>query len=1116
MVETDDLAEHCWHVLDTLDPHVAVLDRTGEIVTVNAAWEDFASENGGDGSRCGVGANYLAVCQAGGTDQYARAALEGIIGVLDGVLPTFMMEYPCHAPDAERWFVMTARPLRRSDGGGAVVTHADVTGKHHAETQTLHEQRRFASLIEHAVDLISVMDRDGRTTYESPAFESMLGYSREEAAGTDAFAFLHPDDVEVVRQMLHDTAQLSAGTISREIRMRHRDGSWRWFEATLTNLLDDPDVCGIVVNSRDVTERKTAEVDRAQRAESFSTLFHATAEAMVIHDGTVFVSVNHAYAALIGLEPEQVTGRPLLDFVAPPSHALAIEQMRHGAQVPYDLVAHRADGSTFLVELLGRQIQYEGRWLRLLTVRDVTQQRFDEEALRASEARQALLLRLAQTQRETRDADHMMAMASEALGRYLVAHRVGFFEMVDDATMIASACWTDGTLPLLSGTIPSCRFRGGSAAEGRAGHTLSIADLRRDPRTADTAFTGSGEHAGIGVPIVRRGKWQAGLFVDHASVRGWTADEVALAHDVAEQTWDAVERGRAETALRESEARFRALVQESSDIVVVFNATGRVRYASPALERVLGYPVDVFVDSRRLELVHRDDRDAVVRAWTTVLVAPETGKRVSCRTLNADGTWVWLEAIVTNLLHVPEVGGIVMNARDVSEQKRLEANLRHLALHDPLTGLPNRTLLTDRMDQALRQAAQASKRVGLLFLDLNYFKQVNDAFGHEAGDGLLHAVAERLRSIVQVAETVARLGGDEFVLLVPSIRGERHAMVRAEQVQSAMATPFIYHGREVAIGVTIGIAVSEPGLLQPAILLRDGDAALYRAKRAGRGHLIVHAPGMTGNATRRWRLKTDMREAADRGELTMHYQPIVAMTSGIVTGMEALLRWQHPVYGLVPPDEFIPLAEEAGQIVALGRWGVTQVCETLRRWGPEAPAIALNFSATQFVDPNLVRDIAAQVARTAIDPGKLRLEITEQIMIEDLVGTVSTLTQLRDLGVDVLIDDFGSGYSSLRYLRDLPVTGVKLDRSFMRGLETDPGAQAMLTGIVSLAHAIGLSVTAEGIETAGQLALIRTIGCDHGQGFYLARPRPAPTGEPIKRVDVPTDPPWTWSGTSLA
>jgi diguanylate cyclase (GGDEF)-like protein/PAS domain S-box-containing protein len=986
IVKTDDVIGEGWAVLDALELPVAVLNSAGDIVAVNAAWQDCVSGSGGvaDMIGVGVGANYLEVCQSGLPHRYGCAATGGIAGVLDGSLPEFVKEYPCLTTDENRWFRMMVRPLRQSDGDGAVITHADVSDKHHTEARILRTQRHFT-----------------------------------------------------------------------------------------------------------------------QRAESFTTLFHATAEAMVIHDGTTFVAVNQAYADMLGLEPDQVTGRPLLDFVAPASHMLMAEQVQQRPEIPYDLVAQRADGSTFLVELLGRQIQFEGRSLRLLTVRDVTRQRAEQEALRASEARQALLLHLAETQRETRDPDHMLAMASEALGRHLETHRVGFFEMVDDATMLRTACWTDGILPPLSGPVSTVGPGSGFASAVRAGHSLRIADLKCDPRTAETTDLKHGARAGIGVPLVRGDQWRAGLFVGHASIRAWTEEEVELVRDVAEQTWDAVERGRAESALRTSEARFRAIVQESSDIVVVFNATGGVRYASPALERVLGHPVEAYADSLRLDLVHRDDRDAVVRAWTSVLDTPEVGARAMYRTLNADGAWVWLDANVTNLLHLPEIEGIVLHARDVTEQKRLELELRHLALHDPLTGLPNRTLLADRMDQALRQAVHDGKRVGLLFLDLDYFKQVNDAFGHEAGDQLLHGVARRLQSIAGVGETVARLGGDEFVVLLPMMPDALHAMTRAEQVQAAMGSPFSSHGREVTIGLTIGVAVSEPGLLKAEALLRDGDAALYRAKRTGRGHYLVHESTMSGNAMRRWRLKTDVGKAAARGELMMHYQPIVALTTGIVTAMEALLRWQHPVYGMVPPDEFIPLAEEAGQIVALGRWGLTQVCETLRQWGVDAPSIAFNVSATQFSDPGLVQNIAAEIARTSIEPGKLRLEITEQITIEDVAGTVSTLTELRELGVGVSIDDFGSGYSSLRYLRELPVSGVKLDRSFMRGLESDPGAQAMVMGIVSLAHTIGLSVTAEGIETAGQLALMHAIDCDFGQGFYLALPAPILAGDPIRRIDVP-------------
>jgi diguanylate cyclase (GGDEF)-like protein/PAS domain S-box-containing protein len=1113
MVWTVDRMALGWSALDSLDAQVVILDRDARIVAVNASWRTFAADQ--DKALFGVGGNFLAACRTCTVGDCGERAVQGTTGVLAEAIPAFMMEFPSATGHEERWLQLRVRPLRLPGNDGALVTLTDITDRHRAEAGLLHEHRRFRSLIENTDALINVLDIDGTITYNSPAFESIVGAYDGGTGALDVFALLQDDDVEPFRQVLHDTAMLESGTIRREFRMRRGgDGSWRWIEATFTNLLDNPDVGGILVSSRDITERKEAETVLAQQAESFFTLFHATAEAMLIHDGTTVVAANEAYGNMVQLDPDQMVGKPVLDFVAPTSHGLVTEHIREGSETPYVGVAQRGDGSTFFSEILGRQIQYEGHSLRLVTVRDVTQQQTEEEALRWSEARQTLLLHLANALREMEDPDQMLTMASESLGRFLNAHRVWFFEMAEDAMIVASAGWANGTLPLLDPGLQIPLSQYGYTSQLREGRMVSVADVRVDPRMEGSQHQELGALAGIAVPLQRGGRWNAGLFIGHATVREWTEDEVALARDVAEQTWDAVERGRAEAALRASEARFRALVRESGDILVVFNDDGGLRYATPALERILGHPDDTYRGRLRLDLVHPDERGDVENAWDTVRESPESQRRVAYRAMGADGEWVWIDAVFTNLMHLPEVDGIVLHVRDVTEQKRLESELRHLALHDPLTGLPNRTLLADRMDQALLQASQHGTRVRLLFVDLNDFKQINDAFGHEAGDGLLHSVAERLRSIVRVPETIARLGGDEFILLLPGIQETRHVVQFAERVRAAMAAPFLCNGREVAIGMTIGIAVSEPGLLKPEILLRDGDAAMYRAKRNGRGHFLVHASGTGGDAIGRWRLKTDVTQAIGRGELVMFYQPIVTLASGTVSGMEALLRWQHPVLGLIPPDEFIPLAEEAGQIVALGRWGLTQVCETLLQWGADAPSVSLNFSATQFSDPGLVQDIAAEISRTGIDPGKLRLEITEQVMIEDLMGTVSTLTKLRELGVGIAIDDFGSGYSSLRYLRELPVTDIKLDRWFMRGVETDPGALAMVTAIVTLTHAIGLSVTAEGIETAGQLALMHTIGCDFGQGFYLGRPGPAPA-DPASRIDITTSAPWESTESGL-
>ncbi|MBA3379380.1 MAG: EAL domain-containing protein [Chloroflexia bacterium] len=340
-------------------------------------------------------------------------------------------------------------------------------------------------------------------------------------------------------------------------------------------------------------------------------------------------------------------------------------------------------------------------------------------------------------------------------------------------------------------------------------------------------------------------------------------------------------------------------------------------------------------------------------------------------------------------------------------------------------------------------------------------------------------------------------------MLLPRIVHEREAREVAEQIRAMMAAPFVWQGREVTVGVTIGIAIAEDGTVQSDALLRDGDAALYSAKRAGRGSAIVHRTGMSGHAERRWALKTGLRDAAGRGEFVLHYQPIVDLATGHVGRVEALIRWHHPVFGLVPPNEFIPIAEEAGHILSVGRWVIEEVCRQLRQWGSGTPAIAINLPTAQFTDPELARDIGTAMARFGIDPRMLWVEITEHMLVDDLPATVSTLNQLRKLGVSMAIDDFGTGYSSLRYLRELPVDSIKLDRSFVHGLESSPGALAIVEGITSLAHAIGLTVTAEGIETVGQLTRLRAIGCDRGQGFYLARPAPADEHPPTVTLLLP-------------
>ena len=535
-------------------------------------------------------------------------------------------------------------------------------------------------------------------------------------------------------------------------------------------------------------------------------------------------------------------------------------------------------------------------------------------------------------------------------------------------------------------------------------------------------------------------------------------------------------------------ARFATLIRESSEAYAILGEDRKVLFSNPAFHKMLGYPPGTFEFGVQLDLFHPEDKAAVARNWELTLASPGVTIPVSNRVMNADGVWIWIEGTQTNQLHDPAVRGVVVITRDVSKQRQLEADLRHLALHDQLTGLPNRTLLRDRLDQALLRASANGHSVGILFIDLDGFKQINAQFGHMVGDAMLRRVADRLGPVLHVSETLARIGGDEFAVLLPSIQQEREASIVADRLQAEMLAPFDGDGNDIFLGVSIGIAISGDELDQPDAFLRRGDDALLSAKQSGRGRHVLYHPGMSKEIGRRRTLESDIRWAAGREEFVLHYQPIVKLATGMIVQVEALLRWNHPSFGVIPPNEFIPIAEETGQIIQIGEWVLRHACHQLSAWGADAPAMAVNFSAAQFRDQSLVDMIMHELQSLGINPQQLHVEITEGVLIDDVEAIIGNLHRLRECGVIVTIDDFGTGYSSLRYLRDLPVDGIKIDRSFVSGLESDAGALAIVEGITSLAHAIGLTVTAEGIETAEQLSRLRDMGCDFGQGFYLATP----------------------------
>ena len=537
---------------------------------------------------------------------------------------------------------------------------------------------------------------------------------------------------------------------------------------------------------------------------------------------------------------------------------------------------------------------------------------------------------------------------------------------------------------------------------------------------------------------------------------------------------------------------FHSLVQSASDVILVVDAKGSIRYASPAMERVLGRSAADVQDTSVLDLIHPTDVGAAQNALAGAQASPGRVTRSEYRVRHGDGRWLFAEVHSANLLNDPAVCGIVLTIRDVSERKTLEAQLTHQALHDPLTGLANRALFDDRLGHAVARARRGGSGLAVLLVDLDEFKLVNDAHGHQAGDAVLAQVGQRLLACIREGDTAARLGGDEFAILLEDVTLQDVAPISA-RILAAFHEPVAIEGGAVTISASVGVAHGDQGLVDTADFLTCADIAMYAAKDSGKGRLTVFEPGMRMAAIEQVEATAELRRAIDEGQLEVRYQPIVELPSGAILGMEALVRWRHPLRGEVLPAEFIPLAEKTGLIVPLGEFVLRQACRQARSWQVENSdgellTISVNLSAAQLDDAGLIDAVRGALHESGLPAASLTLEITESVLVHDVEATTSRLQELKDLGVRLAIDDFGTGYSSLGYLRRFPVDIIKIDKSFIDGLGgTGPGL-ALAKSIVRLAHNLHLKTVAEGVEQPQQLARLAAMGCDEAQGYLFARP----------------------------
>lgn len=553
----------------------------------------------------------------------------------------------------------------------------------------------------------------------------------------------------------------------------------------------------------------------------------------------------------------------------------------------------------------------------------------------------------------------------------------------------------------------------------------------------------------------------------------------------------------AESAARDNEARFRALVQHSSDVIMIVDPDGAIRYASPSMATVFGHEPATLVGTNLTELLHPDDANAGTRfldelsqADTRAGSAPPGVLKCEWRLRNAAGLWMTVDNVGTNLLREPVIGGLVLNTRDVTEQSVIKQQYMHQAFHDPLTDLANRSLFLYQVGHALARHSRHSHPVTVLFLDLDNFKTVNDSLGHAEGDRLLVEASRRLASCVRSSDLIARLGGDEFAVLVEEAESLDEVLIVATRIGEALSRPFMLAGKEVFVNASIGVARSQHGDGSDE-LVRNADVAMYVAKTRGKGRHVLFEPQMHHAALERLVVEADLRRAIEHEDFFLQYQPIVELATGDIIGAEALVRWMCRDRGTVPPGVFIPIAEETGLIVPMGRWVLRRACFEAQRWTRDrglACRITVNLSGRQLQDAQIVDDVRQALEDSGLDPAQLVLEITESMLMHNTELSMERLVALKGLGVSLAIDDFGTGYSSLSYLQRYPIDILKIDKAFVEVIDQGGEGPVLAQAIVALGETLRMNTVAEGIETEAQRGALLGLGCELGQGYLFAPP----------------------------
>ena len=786
-----------------------------------------------------------------------------------------------------------------------------------------------------------------------------------------------------------------------------------------------------------------------------------------------FLQVNLAFCQLLGTPRAEVEGRSYRHFTHPDEIAYdeeVLRAIRTGAEAPRTIERRlvRGDGEEVWVRIDSATLRAPGgeACAVMAAFIDLTEQRAQDLALQraAHDLEQHLHFTRALV-----DAIPSPVFFKDREGRY------GLYNRAWDEL------FGDGARP------------GGGPAADLADEEAAREHDRRDRALLERPSSTTYE---MRVPLPsgeeRQMLYNKVSFVDQ---RGDVAGIIGVVTDVTRYK-------ETERALEASEARFRVLAESSLDLISVVDAQGLITYQSPALRHLLGFEPSEMLGRPISDLVHPDDAEHAMAALRRVIDTRQSTEPLEFRIRHRDGMWRTFESLGTNCLSNPHIHGVVFNSRDVTDRKVIQQRIQHLAYHDNLTGLPNRSLLQDRLAHAIARAERTGKRVGVLFIDLDNFKNINDTLGHDVGDELLRQVSRRLTECVRLEDTIARQGGDEFIVLLDAMNEGRGASVVAQKILNALRRAFLLGGTEQHVSASVGISVYPEDGHDPQTLMKNADTAMFHGKGLGKNTYQYFTAQMNVAVKRRMTLESSLRRAVMQKDFTLHYQPQVDLETGEIIAVEALVRWHSEDGGIVLPGDFIPLAEETGLISEIGEWVLREACRQACEWlakGLARRRMAVNLSARQFADRGFFEMMTRVLSETGLPPELLEIEITESQVMRQTEPMIQLLGKVAEMGVQIAIDDFGTGYSSLSYLKRLPIQKLKIDQSFVRDITIDPNDTAIVVAIINMAHSLELETIAEGVETAGQLALLRSKGCRIGQGYHFSPPLSAEALYPLLR-----------------